>query len=200
MKIKDFFNTVTYRETGVKHLEKGKGCEDNVYKSFSNETGVKVIALSDGAGSYENAAIGSETASRVAAGLIAHKFNLLYDLDSETAASYILREVTIPLRILAEETGKDLISYSATLLCAAMHPDGRYFLFHVGDGAIVGYNIRRGCETVSLYEHEGPANQATFVTVENTDYYLKKGSGDYISFILMSDGPEDFLVNEIEFI
>ena len=58
MKDNQYFSTVMYRETGIKHLEKGKGCEDNVYTTYSADSGVKSISLSDGAGSYSNAAVG----------------------------------------------------------------------------------------------------------------------------------------------
>ena len=51
---------------------------------------------------------------------------------------------------------------------------------------------------MSVYDHEGPANQTTFVTVDNTDYHLIRGKNQYSAFVLMSDGPEDFLVNEVE--
>lgn len=195
---KSLFSSVLYKETGVRHIDKGKGCEDNVYTAFSDESGVKVVSLSDGAGSYSNAAIGSEIVSEISAELLAKKFDLLFDLDSETAADYIIKEVRSPLEEKARQSGNDLLSYSATLLCVAMHPDGRFIAFHVGDGAIVGYDIKEGCKTVSIYDHDGPVNQTTFVTVDNTEYKLVRGKNEYAAFVLMSDGPEDFLVNEME--
>ena len=198
MKKIDYLGSIIFRETGIRHEEKKKSCEDNVYTAFSKDTGVKVVTLSDGAGSYKNAAIGSEYASRIAADLIANKFNLLYELDCETTAQYILKEIRNHLGEEAKIRGDEIISYSATLLCAAMHPDGRYIVFHVGDGAVVGYNLKDGCRVVSIYEHEGPANQTEFVTEDSPNYNLFKGQGQYDSFVLMSDGPEDFLVNEVE--
>lgn len=198
MREKIFFNTIMYKETGIKHLDKGKGCEDNVYSAFSDASGVKAISLSDGAGSYSNAAIGSETVSKISAELFANKFDLLYDLDNETASNYIIKEVRSPLEEFAQQSGNDLLSYSATLLCVALHPDGRFIAFHIGDGAIIGYDVNEGCKTVSIYEHDGPANQTTFVTVDDTEYKLIKGRDKYSAFVLMSDGPEDFLVNEVD--
>ena len=108
MKNNDCFNTFLYRETGIKHTEKGKGCEDNISTAYSEKNGVKVVTLSDGAGSYENAAIGSEMCSRIAAGLIASKFDLIYNLDSETSASYIIKEVRTPLEEEAKKNGNEL--------------------------------------------------------------------------------------------
>ena len=192
------FSSIIYRETGLSHIEKGKGCEDNVFSAFSSTSGVKAVSLSDGAGSYCNAAIGSELTSKISAELFVDKFDLLFDLDSETASKYIIKEIRTPLEEMAKQSGNDLLSYSATLLCVALHPDGRFIAFHIGDGAIIGYEINEGTKTVSLYDHDGPATQATFVTVDNTEYNMVKGRDKYSAFVLMSDGPEDFLVNEVE--
>ena len=135
---------------------------------------MKSISLSDGAGSYSNAAVGSETVSKLSAQLFANKFDLLYALDSETASNYIIKEVRSPLEEMAKLSGNDLLSYSATLLCVAFHPDGRYLVFHIGDGAIIGYDVNKGLKAVSIYQHDGPANQTTFVTVDNAEYNFIK--------------------------
>ena len=187
MERKTLFKTILYKETGSRHIERNKNCEDNVFRYIS-ENGITSIALSDGAGSYKNAEKGSEITARMAATFMAKKFERLYGLDNETIADYVIREVLIPLGEEAEKQGEDIIEFSATLLCTAFHPDGRYLILHVGDGAIVGLNKNNECEVISIYEHDGPANQTTFVTVPDTQFFLKKGT---------SDGPEEFLVNEL---
>lgn len=196
MERKTLFKTVSYKETGTRHIEHNKNCEDNVFRYIA-ENGITSIALSDGAGFYKYAEKGSEIASRVAATFMAEKFERLYSLDNETAAGYIIHEVLIPLNEEAEKQGEDIIEFSATLLCTTFHPDGRYLILHIGDGAIVGLNKNNECEVISIYEHDGPANQTTFVTVPDTQFFLKKGDSDYLSVVLMSDGPEEFLVNEL---
>ena len=193
---KNYFDVVTYKEVGSSHLRHGRSCEDNVYSAFSEADGVRVITLSDGAGSYENAERGSEITSRIAAELLAERFEELYSLEADCTAKCILQAVNDSVSREAQSCGKDIESYSATLLCAAMHPDGRYLTFHVGDGVIVGYREGEGAETVSFYDHDGPVNQTTFVTVSDTEYNLVRGKGSYAAFILMSDGPEEFTVNE----
>ncbi len=193
----DFFHTNLFRETGTSHLRKGRPCEDHVARASSEDHLVKVIALADGAGSYRNAELGARIVSETAAQMIAKKFDVLYALDEETAAQYILQETTAPLRERVRQTGGELIDYSCTLLLAALHYDGRYFVFHIGDGVVVGYHKSGICKTISRYEHDGPVNQATFVTVENTEYHLSKGKNDYYAFFLMSDGPEEYLVDEV---
>lgn len=198
MSVQNYFNTVLYKETGVHHIERGKGCEDNVYRTVCRETGVAVVTLSDGAGSCSNAAIGSDITSRVAGEELAQHFDLLYDFKKFKIADYMLGKINLALLERAQSDGADIMSYSATLLCAAMHPDGRYITFHVGDGAIVGYNSRHECETVSLYKHEGAVNETHFVTMKEKRYNLNKGKGGFYAFILMSDGPEPCLVNEVQ--
>lgn len=193
---KSRFKRIMYRETGLRHIERGKTCEDNVF-SYTAKDGVTSISLSDGAGSYKYAEIGSKISSEIAATFMAEKFNRLYELDKDTITEYILHEVLIHIKEVATEKNVELIQFSATLLCVAIHPDGRYLVVHIGDGAIVGLNNNNECEVISIYDHDGPANQTTFVTIPKTDAFVKKGKREYTSFVLMSDGPEDLLVNEL---
>lgn len=59
----------------------------------------------------------------------------------EDAAQHILHAVLHELAAEAAASGIDLKEYSSTLLAAAAVPDdGRYLLFHVGDGALIGLN------------------------------------------------------------
>lgn len=198
MENKAIFRAVLFRRTGTIHIKDGKDCEDSVSRSYDAQTGVSAVALSDGAGSCTKAGVGSDITARLAAELLAQKFNLLYDLDDDTASSYILREVTAALRTEAERDGTAFEQYSATLLLAAMHPDGRYLIFHVGDGAVIGFTDK--CESIalSLYDHAGAVNETTFVTEPDTEYRILRGSGGFYAFSLMSDGPEEFMANEVD--
>ena len=54
MERKTLFKTILYKETGSRHIERNKNCEDNVFRYIS-ENGITSIALSDGAGSYKYA-------------------------------------------------------------------------------------------------------------------------------------------------
>ena len=190
------FKSIIYKTIGVRHKEQNKICEDNVF-SYSSDNGVISVSLSDGAGSYKYASIGSEITTKVSASFLAEKFDRLYKLDNDTIAEYVLHEVLNPIKEIALAKNEEILQFSATLLCVAMHPDGRYIIMHVGDGAIVGLNVNNETEVISVYEHDGPANQTTFVTVPGTNAFVKKGNGGYASFVMMSDGPEDYLVNEL---
>lgn len=190
------FKSVIYKTAGVRHIERNKPCEDSVF-SYSSKNGVLGVSLSDGAGSYKYASTGSDIVTKVSASFMADKFERLYELDNDTIAEYVLHEVLIPIKEVASSKNEEILQFSATLLCVAVHPDGRYIIMHVGDGAIVGLNIKNETEVISVYEHDGPVNQTAFVTVPGTDVFVKKGNGGYASFVMMSDGPEDFLVNEM---
>lgn len=85
MERKTLFKTILYKETGSRHIERNKNCEDNVFRYIS-ENGITSIALSDGAGSYKYAEKGSEITARMAATFMAKKFERLYGLDNETIA------------------------------------------------------------------------------------------------------------------
>lgn len=196
MERKNLFKTVLYRETGTRHIDHNKNCEDNVFR-YTSEGGITAVSLSDGAGSYKYAEKGSEITSRVAATFMAEKFERLYSLDKETAADYVIHEVLISIKEESEKLDEDVIEFSATLLCTAFHPDGRYLILHIGDGAVVGLTKDNECKVISIYDHDGPANQTTFVTVPDTTYFMEKGNSRYSSVVLMSDGPEEFLVNEL---
>ena len=192
----DIYKVVTYKEQGVSHQYYGKPCEDHVGEYFDSKSGVVAVAVSDGAGSYKNAETGSRITSQKAVQFMAKKFERLYELDEETFADYMLQEVYAALIEEAERNQYDIMSLSATLLVAAMHPDGRYLFFHVGDGAVLAYTTDGEVKILSQYEHEEAANITTFVTVPNTDYKMGRGRGDVLSFLLMSDGPEPHVISK----
>ena len=190
------FKTVLYRRPGAAHRREGKQCEDNVHNWSDLREGATCVALSDGAGSCRNAAVGSETVVKVSSELLARRFSQIYDMEEDEVKRYVISETIAPLQERAELDGQDLESYSATLLLAAMHSDGRYLVFHVGDGVVVGYTDEGENVVLSRYEHDGPVNQTVFVTTPDVPCVLKRGAGGFLSFALMSDGPEDFLVHE----
>lgn len=201
------YKSVLYKETGKKHILRNKPCEDFVAYRTNKEKTVYTVALSDGAGSYKRAEIGAEITATTCAALVADQFERLYMVPDDFTAQIILGEINQKIKEAAldeykkagDSTGESytLLDYSATLLCVATHIDGRYLVFHVGDGAIVKLNRNQRPEILSRYQHSGAANQTTFVTVPYTDYFLQKGTENASSYLLMSDGPEEFLVNEV---
>lgn len=193
MKEKNIFTTCLHKETGLMHQLKGKGCEDAVAGHVSEETGVTAVAVSDGAGSCEHAAAGSAIVSETVVQLMAEKFELIWKLDEETAAEYLIRKLCAPIQHAAEKNMWTPESMYATLLCVAVHPDHRFLLFHIGDGAIIGYNPAENGKVLSKYQHLGAENETTFVNVPNTTYKFLRSTESYASFLLMTDGAEPYL-------
>ena len=195
-----YYKTCDFRKTGLHHTLQHRPCEDHTAMRIG-PGGCTAITLADGAGSYSKADTGAQITSAAAASYLAVHFDALWKMAPEDAAQHILHAVLHELAAEAAASGIDLKEYSSTLLAAAAVPDdGRYLLFHVGDGALIGLNSSGTCRVLSRYEHDGPSNLTTFVTVPDTPYFLQQGhlsESRLCGFALMSDGAEEHLVNEL---
>lgn len=194
----DFYKTCACRQTGILHTLKHRPCEDHTAMSVSPD-GCIAITLADGAGSYSKAAEGAQITSTAAAEHLANHFAALWQMPPDQAACSILDAVLYKLSAKAGSTGLSLKEYSSTLLAAAAAPDGRCLLFHVGDGVILGLDRSGGCHILSRYEHDGPDNLTTFVTVPGTTYFIQQSNmhqNGLCAYALTSDGCEERLVNE----
>jgi Serine/threonine protein phosphatase len=188
------FGACVHKETGKKHINVNKECEDSVAKSFCSNNGVISIALSDGAGSYEHSLAGSSIAVEYASKTLSSEFDAIWNMEEEEAAIYIIEKVCLPMERAAKANGWTNESMCATLLCVAKHPDERFIALHVGDGVIVSYSPGEGCSIVSQYEHKLASNVATFVNVPGTPYNIIRKRESVASFFLSSDGAEPYLV------
>lgn len=194
-----FYKVCDYRKTGIHHISNQRFCEDFTALSIG-PGGCTAITLADGAGSCSKAGPGAVTTSTAAADCLTAHFDALYQMAPDHAAEYILHAVLQELAAEAASSGTPIKEYSSTLLAAAAAPDGRYILFHVGDGAIIGLDRSGACHVLSRYKHDGPCNLTTFVTVPGTSYFIQRGDMNkcgLCAFALMSDGPEERLVNEL---
>lgn len=195
-----YYKTCDFRKTGLHHTLQHRPCEDHTAMRIG-PGGCTAITLADGAGSYSKADTGAQITSAAAASYLAVHFDALWKMAPEDAAQHILHAVLHELAAEAAASGIDLKEYSSTLLAAAAVPDdGRYLLFHVGDGALIGLNSSGTCRVLSRYEHDGPSNLTTFVTVPDIPYFLQQGhlsESRLCGFALMSDGAEEHLVNEL---
>ena len=169
-----YYKTCDFRKTGLHHTLQHRPCEDHTAMRIG-PGGCTAITLADGAGSYSKADTGAQITSAAAASYLAVHFAALWKMAPEDAAQHILHAVLHELAAEAAASGIDLKEYSSTLLAAAAVPDGRYLLFHVGDGALIGLNSSGTCRVLSRYEHDGPSNLTTFVTVPDTPYFLLQG-------------------------
>lgn len=193
------YKTCGCRQTGILHVLNHRPCEDHTAVSVSPD-GCTAITLADGAGSCSRASEGAQITSSAAAEYLANNFASLWQMSSDHAAHAILNAVLTRLAADAKSADTPIREYSSTLLAAAAAPDGRFLLLHIGDGVILGLDCSGECHVLSRYEHTGPSNLTTFVTVPDTPYFIQQGDmgrSGICAFALMSDGVEEKLVNEL---
>lgn len=192
--MKRYFHTTGAAYLGTAHLTSGKGCEDSTARGYDPVSGVQTIALSDGAGTASRAHTGAEITAQMAAVFAAKHFEMLYQADDGEREERILYQIRRALFQHALKEHVDISDFSATLLLAAMHPDGRGFYLHIGDGIIIGTG-KNGIQLLSSYDHQY-ANVTTFVTSVHTHCRTARTSGNISGFLLTSDGAEPYLMEE----
>lgn len=187
---RNIFRVSSYSEIGESHIAWGKGCEDTVVTGQNPKTGVTAIVVSDGAGSCQYAKEGSTITAETALEILLGRFDKLYAMHEQDVAELLLGNICALLEAQAITRNCNIGELSATLVCAAMAPDGRFLFFHVGDGIIAACDENGICRVVSQYYHEIARNFTTFVTIPGTPYNLGRGKGGVASFLLTSDGSE----------
>lgn len=173
---------------GRGHIQKNIVCQDKV--DFCKKYNVSVLALADGAGSEPNSHFGAEVAVRAIGDYLAANFNALFD-DTEgiEAKRRISEYIKKQLNELAVEKGFPIKSLASTLMAVAVC-DGRYIIFHVGDGAI-GVFAHGETKVASFPENGEFANSTVFMTSEGVEHHVKLFKGilkDINGFMMMSDG------------
>lgn len=193
MKKESYFKTVSYSTVGTYHERIGRPCEDSSYTLYKKNVAIAVV--SDGAGAYENSELGSKITAMIALKVMSDDFDEIYDMPEGYAVNHILGKIYAELEHTVDELECTMESLSATLVLVALHNDGRYIYFHVGDGIIASMDKKGQTKIISYYEHDIADNVTTFVTIPDTDYNYGKGIQSNISsFMLMSDGAENFMV------
>ena len=182
---------------GLYHEQASLPCQDAWYGQVKN--GVTVCAVSDGAGSAELSQFGSQLAVEVASSFMCTQFENLYAADDITVRKAIFDCVMPRFVALEEEHGRPLKAFAATLICLAVHEDGRWMSIHLGDGMIL---VQAGEKLIplSLPENGEFSNQTWFLTSDGAPRHtrVQKGNGFFqgnqaTGFILCSDGVENSL-------
>jgi len=189
---------------GKDHVQSGLPCQDKT--AYAMKDGVRVVVLSDGAGSKKNSDLGAQVTTETIANLVAENFDEYYvklenePLKGNVLAKELLKEVYKNLNQTASENDNlSVIEMSCTLLFVAMKED-KYIQGHIGDGLIgellnteLGISVR----IRSLPENNGAPNITFFVTDSDAVDHFRITSGTIASnikgFVLMSDGPEEVL-------
>ena len=194
---------------GIDHVKSGLPCQDRT--AYAMKNGVRVIVLSDGAGSKKNSDLGADVTTKTAAKMLSERFDeyfLLLEnepIRGNKLAKEIVKEVYKNLNeVAAQNDGLSIIEMSCTLMFVAMKED-KYIQGHIGDGLIgelitneQGVNV----QIRSLPENNGAPNITFFITDSDAVDNFRITSGYMPSnvkgFVLMSDGPEEVLFDPIK--
>ena len=196
---------------GKGHIADDVPCQDyHCIEVLDSEKNIAIVAVSDGAGSAKNSAIGSKTVCESSIKYLKmaiDKFNWLEELPNETVWNKVIREVVrlvqIDLNEKARNNDFEFKSLASTLLLLFYTPQKTYFA-HIGDGRAGIKNNRDEWKSI-MTPHKGEeANQTVFVTNEVLNPADLKISGVFVpetmvveetlkAFIIISDGCEDGL-------
>ena len=152
----------------------------------------KAAVLCDGAGGCPYGRTAAElTAGAVAEFLSLHFRRCLLE-QPELLRRELVQLVTRTLTQAAKQAGADPGQFGCTILAAAMDGQGRWCLFHLGDGIAVG-KLGTGSDWMVLsYPQRGLVPGGTSLTMngpmfQNLRFY-RQTSPDSRSLLLMSDG------------
>jgi len=206
---------------GRSHIKNDLPCQDKTY--FIDNNNIKVISLSDGAGSCKYSDLGAEIATEVCADYVSKNFEIIYnDLDNEKVGKELFKKIIDQIKIEFENRELDIKQedeldkleqsslqegipaeiviqdYSSTLLFLAFF-DGKYISGHIGDGLIC-------ISDEELKIHSNPENGETpnstyFFTTKDAEKHLRLKKGiitNNTTFILMSDGTYECIYDKKE--
>jgi hypothetical protein len=203
------FKQCSLEVVGIDHVQSGLPCQDKT--SYESKDGVRVIVLSDGAGSKKNSDLGADVTTKTVAKMISENFDEYFlMLENEPKrgnklARKIVKEVYGNLNDVASQNeGLSIIEMSCTLLFVAMKED-KYIQGHIGDGLIgelITNETGLSVQIRSYPENNGAPNITFFITDSDAVDNFRITSGFMPSnvkgFVLMSDGPEEVLFDPIK--
>ena len=203
------FKQCSLEVIGKDHVQSNLPCQDKT--AYMQKDGVRVVVLSDGAGSKKNSDLGAEVTTKTVAEMVTKNFDDYFlMLENEPVrANKLAKEITKAvyqnLNKVANEQGNiSIIEMSCTLLFVAMKED-KYIQGHIGDG-LIGELITNeqglGVKIRSYPENNGAPNITFFITDSDAVDNFRITSGFLPSntkgFVLMSDGPEEVLFDPVK--
>jgi len=187
---------------GSSHIKGGAPCQDFSLHELvdSGQSGpVLVAVISDGAGSAEQAAIGSSTTCHTLIALVQ-----LFIADGGEVSSLDrthierwVKQIAEELERKARDNGHDIRDYACTLLAAIIADDAAAFI-QIGDGAIVtSPGEEDGWSWVFWPQHGEFTNTTNFVVSDNAlqvlEFELASRRIDEIA--LFTDGLENLVLH-----
>jgi len=220
------YKIIQHSIKGRSHIRNDLPCQDKTYYIDNND--IKVISLSDGAGSCKHSDRGAEIATKVCGEYISDNFNDIYDdLDNERVGKELFKKIIDQIKLeveektegnevekksenLEEESSKEIEldintseivihDYSSTLLFVALFGN-KYISGHIGDG-LISINDDEQLKILSEPENGETPNSTYFFTSKSAEKHLRLKKGTIKSnttFILMSDGTHECIYDKKE--
>ena len=157
----------------------------------------KVIVLCDGAGSCANGKAAARLTADTLAEFLSVRFVRFLLENAEVLRLEVVNLITEVLTDAAQKAGADPGSFGCTVKAAAMDQQGRWCLFHLGDGTAVG-KLYPGSDWLAFsYPQRGLLPGTTTLTMngsmfDNLRFYRHDYPSDR-SLFLMSDGAMELL-------
>ena len=203
------FKQCSLEVIGTDHVQSGLPCQDKT--AYASKNGVRVIVLSDGAGSKKNSDLGADIATKTIAQLVVDNFDKYYlmlegePVKKNKLAKHLTHHVYQELnKAASEQEDLSIMEMSCTVLFVATKED-KYIQGHIGDG-LIGELItnEKGLEVRirSYPENNGAPNITFFITDSDAVDHFRITSGTMPSnvkgYVLMSDGPEEVLYDPVK--
>lgn len=180
---------------GKYHSSKNIPCED--YSHSGEINGMKYIVVADGAGSLENCREGAIIAASSIVGYVSKRFEGLFLEDIARVKFFIMNHVLFSIKQAKKD--RDLKSFGSTLVFLGIK-DGRFIMFHLGDGAILAGKENK--YHIISKPMNGESKRHTWLTttkdaykfarvdrgIATADFYVAVSDGCYSIFENMDDG------------
>lgn len=184
---------------GQKHKNRGVPCED--YSLATEENGVSVVVVSDGAGGkqYTHARYGSKIACETVADLLIKHFDAIYNENRDAAIkNLVIAAIHANMADAIEEHQLDSLErLSCTLLFCAVK-DRRVICGHIGDGVMVRVSSS-GVSPITMPQNGQNASSTYFITANHAADYMRLSKttiDDIHGIALMTDGVQDMVYDE----
>lgn len=157
----------------------------------------KVIVLCDGAGGCAHGKEAARLTAEALAGFLSTDFERCLLETQEVLRLEMVNLITQVLTDAAKQAGADPSGFGCTVMAAAMDRQGRWCLFHLGDGTAVGKLYPGSDWLIFSYPQRGLLAGGTSLTMnsamfENLRFYRHDYPSDR-SLLLMSDGALSLL-------
>lgn len=175
---------------GKRHIEAGLLCQDSVFSARNGA--IIAIALSDGAGRDNWAAVGAKTACMVAAQYCADHFFDLIGKSEESIRFDFISSIRSALFHMRQNVNTSVKSFGATCIAVAVNKETKEMLcIHLGDGCILAQKQSGDLQIISHPQNgisKAHTNLTTSFTGTDNIRILSGTINSYSNLLLVSDG------------